>query len=323
MKHTWKYLVLSGLVLLAACRSIPPIPDAEDGLRLLWDQGTFTEGPTIDREGAVLFTDLRRNLIRRYDPRSGETTIYRENSGSANGLAFDRAGKLLACEGADGGRRRISITDRDGQVKTLVDHYQGQKFNSPNDIAVAPNGDIYFTDPRYRGPESVDLDFEGVFLVRGNQAILASRDTERPNGILVSADGRSVFVADNNNREGGARTLLKFAIAADGSLENKEVLHRFRNDQRGIDGMAMDAAGRIYAAAGKGEDAGIYIFTQEGHLRDRITVPDLPTNCTFGGPDHPDTLYITAQVKTETDGTPRFGLFCIRLGSGGSKASVR
>jgi gluconolactonase len=199
-------------------------------------------------------------------------------------------------------------------LRTLVDHYEGKKFNSPNDIVVAANGDVYFTDPRYRGAEPVELDFEGVFLVRTGKAILATRDTERPNGIVISSNGKTAYVADNNNREGGARTLLKFNVNADGTFSHKKVLHRFSETQRGIDGMTLGPGGDVYATAGKGQDAGVYVFSPSGKVRDVIRVPDVPTNCIFGGADEPKVLYITAQTgHTLPDGGPACGLLRIKL----------
>ena len=302
--------LLSCFLCMSLCGCVSPVYlSEEEELQLLWDQGVFTEGPVVDQEGSILFTDLRRNLILRYDPRTGNTETYRENSGSANGLAMDAHGNLLACEGADGGNRRISISGPGEAPKTLVDQYEGNKFNSPNDLAVAPNGDVYFTDPRYRGPESVELDFEGVFVVRDGVATIAARHTERPNGLLISLDGKTAYVADNNNQAGGARTLLKFDIKENGSFVNKTVLFSFADHQRGIDGMTLGPDGHIYATAGKGEDAGVYVFTTEGRMLRKIPVPDFPTNCVFSG----SWLYITAMVRELPDGERQFGLFRISI----------
>ena len=196
-------------------------------------------------------------------------------------------------------------------MTTLVDTYQGRALNSPNDVTLAPDGTVYFTDPRYRGGEPRELDFEGVYLVRDGQAVLATNQVERPNGIVISADGQRAYVADNNNAEGGARALYVFEIQRDGTFANRETLFRFGPDQRGIDGMTIDQQGNIYATAGKGEDAGVYVFGADGAQLAVIPVPDVPTNCTFGGPAEPNTLYITAQVAVEEAAVRRFGLYRI------------
>jgi arylsulfatase A len=292
---------------LAQTRIVPPGAEIE----LLWGQGSFTEGPAVAGDSSVLFTDIRNNRIMRFNAATGATTVFRENSGSANGLAFDRDSNLLACEGADGGGRRITKTAPNGVVTVLSDSWQGKKLNSPNDLAVAPNGDIYFTDPRYKGAEPRELDIEGVFFIRNGVTHLATDSVERPNGILISPGGKYAFVADNHNAPDGARHLLRFDIASDGSFKNRLLLIDFGTDRRGIDGMAMDHCGNIYATAGRAENAGVYVFSPRMKLLAIIRVPDVPTNCSFAGRG---LLYITAQATPKTDDRPaKFGLFRIAL----------
>ncbi len=281
-------------------------------VELLWDEGVFTEGPTAAPDGAILFSDVRVSKTMRFDPKTGKTTVYRENTGSANGMIHDSKGRLLVCEGADGGGRRISVVTG-GKAKTVVDNYQGKKLNSPNDIAIAPDGTIYFTDPRYGGDELLEIGFEGVFLVKDGKAKLATKQVERPNGILISADGRTAYVADNNNRYDGARALYKFKIQEDGTFAGRTELFDFGMGRRGIDGMAMDRDGNIYATAGKGEDSGVYVFSPTGKQLAVIRVPGLPTNCTFGGPKDPHALYITAEVPGKDGKKGSFGLYRIKL----------
>ena len=290
-------------------------------LELLWGEGQFTEGPTATVDGSILFSDVRQSKIMRFDPATGKTSLFREHSGSANGLVHDDKGQLLACEGAYGGGRRISITTADGKVKTLVDHWNGKKFNSPNDIAIAPDGTVYFTDPRYRGPEPREIDFEGVFLVKEGKAELATKNVERPNGIVISRDGKKAYVADNNNAYGGARALFVFDIQDDGTLANRKELFDFGMGRRGIDGMTLDRQGNIYATAGKGRDAGVYVFGPDGEHLAVIPVPDLPTNCTFGGPHDPHALYITAHVQDGKSGKTSFGLYRIQVAHAGHRVS--
>ena len=196
----------------------------------------------------------------------------------------------------------------------MTDNYLGKKFNSPNDIAVSPQGWIYFTDPRYSGDESRELDFEGVFAVRRGYTIVATRQVERPNGILITPDGRHAYVADNNNRPGGSRKLLRFDLRDGGTFMNRTVMVDFGPDRRGIDGMALDANGNIYATAGNGAHAGIYVFSPKAELLAFIKTPGLPTNCAFGGPKDPKTLYVTAQAAPAAAGQRgKFGLFSIPL----------
>lgn len=295
----------------AAQAQIVP-PDAK--LELLWGEGEFTEGPALAPDGAILFSDIGQSIWR-YDPRSGKTTLFRHPSGRSNGLMFNARGELLACEGANsGGGRRISLTTgiqggRDGVTRTLADRFEGKRFNSPNDLAIDPRGWVYFTDPRYVGSEPRELDFEGVFLILPDGTVrLATRDVSKPNGILVAPDGRRVYVADNDPQ--GPRQLLAFDVQPDGTLAGKRVLFDFLSG-RGIDGMTLDTEGRIYATAGTGPRAGVYVFDPQGQPLAWIGTPGDPTNCVFGGGEDSSTLYITAALSGQP-GT-RYGLFRIRL----------
>jgi gluconolactonase len=293
-------LLLLGLG--AGCAT--PAPPAPRGLETLWLDGDFTEGPALAPDGSIWFTDIG-NRILRFDPKGGATSVAREPSGKANGLDFDRQGRLVACEGAAGGNRRVSVTERSGEVRTLADRWEGKRFNSPNDLAFAPDGAVYFTDPRYGGDEPRELDFEGVFRVGVDGKVsLATREVEKPNGILVSPDGRTVYVADNNPK--GVRRLLAFGVRADGALEGKRVLHDFGAGSRGIDGMAFDARGRIFATAGTGNAAGVYVFEASGRLVEVIRMPGDPTNCVFG-PE--GALYVTCQGPAVEGKPRRYGLF--------------
>ena len=313
-------LLITGLFLFS-CKTVNKkftptqqldIVSSAEKLEKLWENGTFTEGPTPDNEGNILFTDIRVNKIMKYDRKTGLTTTFRKHTNGSNGLLF-RKGKLYSCEGADLQFASVAVTESNGQKTVLTNNYKGKKLNSPNDLIMADNGFIYFTDPRYGSTEGKELDFEGVFLIRKGKTILATKETERPNGILISHDQRHIYIADNNNNPGGARTLLKFDIEADGTLSNKQVLFSFEDHQRGIDGMAMDSDGNIYATAGKGADSGIYVFSEDGDHLAFIPVPDMPTNCTFGGAGEKDVLYITCQANRQPHKSKRFGLFRIKL----------
>lgn len=265
-------------------------------LELLWAEGEFTEGPAPDAEGGIVFSDIG-NRILRFDPRTKKTEVIREPSGRANGLMFTPDGRLVACEGANEGNRRISITEKDGIVRALAESYEGKRFNSPNDLFIDADRDrLYFTDPRYGGDEPRELDFEGVFLVKlsTGEVTLATRDVQKPNGILVSSDGRQVFVADNNSAPAGHHHLAVFQVQADGTLTDKRILFDFGPNRRGIDGMTIDEHGHIFATAGTGKEAGVYVFDSHGKQLAFIATPGDPTNCVFGRGEERHSLYITA-----------------------------
>lgn len=285
-------------------------------LELLWSEGEFTEGPVAAGDGAILFSDIG-NRILRLDPASKAVTEFRAPSGKSNGLKFNAKGELIACEGAGpGGNRRISITDTSGKVRTLCDRFREKRFNSPNDLAIAASGNVYFTDPRYVGDEPRELDFEGVFLVKPSGTVhVATREVEKPNGIIVTRDAKTVYVSDNNSRADGNHQLVSFMVQPDGTLADKGVLFDFGPNKRAIDGMTLDDEGNIYATAGRGAEAGVYVFSGHGAPLAFIATPGDPTNCTFGVGDETSTLYITAATtQPETAGTrPPYGIFRIRL----------
>ncbi len=287
-------------------------------LEMVWGEGDFTEGPALAPDGSIFFSDIGDSIYR-YDPKNGKTDLFRRPSGRANGLMFNQQGDLIACEGANtGGNRRISITSgisgaKDGTVKTLADRYEGKRFNSPNDLAIDAAGRVYFTDPRYVGGEPRELDFEAVFVVGTDGGVkIATREVTKPNGILVSPDGKTVYLADNNPQ--GNRHLVAFTVKSDGTLEGKRVLFDFGGG-RGIDGMALDTAGNIYAAAGTREKAGIYVFDSAGQPLAFLSTPGDPTNCDFGGGNDASTLYVTC--ANSHDAGLKYGLYRVKVNASG------
>lgn len=282
---------------------------ADAKFEVVWGEGEFTEGPALGPDGLMYFSDIG-NRIYRFDPISKKTDIYRDPSGRSNGLIFDRDGRLYAAEGANtGGARRISVTEMDGKIRTLADKYEGKKFNSPNDLAVDAKGNVFFSDPRYGSEEDLQLGYECVFHISPEGKVkIATRDVEKPNGIVLSSDGKTCYVADNNPK--GQRVLLKFKVGEDGTLTDKQLLHDFGKG-RGIDGMTVDKSGTIYATAGSDDKAGIWVFDpKEGSLLAWIATPGDPTNCEFGGGKEKNVLYVT----TALPGKPtKYGLARIKL----------
>ncbi|MBI5758685.1 MAG: SMP-30/gluconolactonase/LRE family protein [Planctomycetales bacterium] len=255
----------------------------------------FSEGPAWHPEGFLIFEDIPRNRILKLDA-NDKVTVFREPSGHSNGLTFDREGRLLAAEGnsADGGRR-ISRTEKDGRVVSLADKFNGKRLNSPNDLAVDAKGRVYFTDPRYGARDGVEQDKESVYRIDPDGKLTRIIDSvSKPNGIAVSIDQKTLFVADNDPT--AKRVLLAFDLAADGSASRPRVLHDFGTG-RGIDGMTLDSTGRIWATAGSKEKAGVHVFEisadrNYAKLLTVVSTPEDPTNCTFGGADR-NVLYIT------------------------------
>jgi gluconolactonase len=314
VRHTmWRWIGTIGICLISSMIARgDDLVAPEAKLEKVTGDLQFSEGPAWHPSGYLLFEDIPRNRIMKLEP-GDKVSIYREPSGHANGLCFDREGRLIAAEGnsADGGRR-ISRTEKDGRVTTLADRYNGKRLNSPNDVTVDAQGRIYFTDPRYGSREGIEQDKESVYRIDLDGKLTRIIDSvNRPNGIAISPDQKSLYVADNHE-SGTSRTLLQFDLAADGSASNARTLYDF-GAGRGIDGMTVDAVGRIWATAGSRDKAGVYVFEinadrSSAKLATVVKVPEDPTNCCFGGPAR-DQLYITTatslfRIATKAKGLP-------------------
>lgn len=246
---------------------------------------TFTEGPVwIASKGLLLFSDTPADTIHQLQP-PATVTVFRMPSGASNGLGLDPQGRLIASEG---GNRRVSRTLADGTVVTVADRWQGKRLNSPNDTITRSDGTVYFTDPPYGLPagQARELEFQGVFRVDPAGTLhLESMDMNRPNGVALSPDEKTLYVDDSE--DGLVRT---FPVRPDGSLGPPTV---FVPSTGGIgDGMAVDDAGNLYVAT----TAGVRVYQPSGMLWGTIPVPEVPANCTFGGADR-TTLYITARTS--------------------------
>jgi len=261
------------------------IVPADAKLEKLWSEGDFTEGPAYGPDGCIYFSDIG-NRIMKFDPATSKTTAFRDPSGRANGLDFDPEGRLVAAEGANkGGNRRITITEKDGKVRTLADKWLDKRFNSPNDLTIDARGRIYFSDPRYVGDEKREIETESVYRLDPDGTVTQIiADVRKPNGMQVSPDMKTLYVSDAPN-------LLAYPLKEDGTVGEKRVLHDFGRT-RAIDGMCCDAKGNIYGAAGSGKTSGVYVFSPVGKQLAFIPLPETATNCTFGDADR-KTLYIT------------------------------
>ena len=280
----------------------------------------FTEGPAVDRDGNVYFTELVFQRIMKLTPK-GVLTVFRERSNNANGMLIDPEGRLIACEGAESQRMgvlqtfktQVTRTDlKTGKIEVLADNYQGKPFVGPNDVTIDSKGRLYFTD--LTGGAVYRLDGPGK-IVR----ILSTPEIQRPNGIQISPDDSTLYLIEANGAQGGARMIRAYDLRPDGTVTNMRVHYNF-SPGRSADGMSIDSQGNLYASAGMGQlrgtsetldtKTGIYIISPKGALVKFIPIPeDYITNNAFGGPDM-KTLYITAgktlyKVRTEVPGLPR------------------
>jgi gluconolactonase len=276
---------------------------------------SLTEGPAWDGTG-VLFTDIRNNRIMRFDEATNRIDTVRTGTNGCNGLMYDAEGRLYGCEG-DG--RRVVRYGRGG-TEVVAERFQGKRLNSPNDLAIDALGRVWFTDPGYFDRTQMELDHDSVFRATPSEGSWrldrVTFDTTRPNGILLSHDDRTLYVAESPGAPEGTRQLRAYPIADDGTVGAFQVLHDF-GEHRGIDGMCLDADGNIVATCGwenGGPGPRIAVFSPNGEVIEEHPVPapiKRPTNCTFGGPDL-RTLYVTDidghlhRARTERTGRHRW-----------------
>lgn len=248
----------------------------------LADGFVFTEGPAVDADGNVYFSDVRTSKTYKWSV-DGELTTFREPSGAGNGMFFDRAGNLLVCESGD---RRVTRVAMDGSVAVLADSYDGKKLNSPNDLWLDPKGGIYFSDPRFRDQTGVEQDGNHVYYIPSDGAPIRRviDDLVAPNGVLGTADGSRLYVADHGPFTGSEMTYV-YDIQPDGSLGGPQIAA-----PQGSDGMTLDEHGNLYLTS-----AGVDVYSPSGEKIVSIAVPEQPTNVVFGGTDR-QTLFITART---------------------------
>jgi gluconolactonase len=273
----------------------------------------FTEGPVWHPDGHWLFVDVRANLIYRLVP-GGRPEIIREQSGSSNGMTFDRQGRLLICEGDN---RQVTRREPDGTYTPLAQRLGGKRINRPNDLVTRSDGSIYFTDPGGRlTPQERELDFSGVHRIAPDGTLTnATAETEYPNGIAFSPDERVLYVAitrrDERCLEEKARgevcahqCIRAFDVAVDGSLSNNRIFANMASAADGVpDGMKVDVEGRVYCTGPEG----VWVFDASGQHLGVIRLPEIPANCAWGGPDH-RTMLFTARtsvyaMRMKTPGT--------------------
>jgi gluconolactonase len=243
----------------------------------------FTEGPAVDNDGNVYFSDIPNSKIWIWTT-ADSLKLFRENSNGSNGLYFDDNQNLLACEGY---KSQLSLTTPEGDYKVIASAYDGKPFNSTNDLWPDVNGGVYFTDPQYSG-DMDNLNQGGMhvyYLYPDHSTIIrVCNDLNRPNGIVGTPDGKTLYVSDR-----GAGKTYSYSINEDGSLSEKTLVI-----DEGSDGMTLDMEGHIYITTK--DKSQVDVFTKDGELLKSIKIPESPTNVCFGGKDR-NQLFITAQTS--------------------------
>jgi len=280
LRFLLSYLI-PGIVFIS-CNSQKELIKEGHQPQLISNEFEFTEGPASDTEGNVYFTDQPNNKIHKWSVKYGSVSVFMGDAGRANGLYFDSEGKLLAA--ADENSEIWKINSKK-EVEVLVDSFEGKRLNGPNDLWVAPNGGIYFTDPYYQRDYWVctekEIEEERVYYINPQGEIsIAAEDLVKPNGIIGTPDSETLYIADI-----GANKTYSYKINPDGSLTDKKLF-----TDLGSDGMTIDSQGNVYLTGN-----GVSVFDKSGNKIQYISIPkDWTANVTFGGKNQ-QTLFITAQ----------------------------
>ena len=253
----------------------------------LWSGARWSEGPAWFGGGRYLvWSDIPNNRIMRYDETDGSVSVFRNPSNNSNGNSVDGQGRLITCEHL---LRRVTRTEHNGSITVIADHYDGKRFNSPNDVVVKSDGSIWFTDPPY----GILIDYEGgtatseignnnVYRVDGTtgKVTIVSTDFDKPNGLAFSPDEKYLYIADTgaSHKAGGPKHIRRLEVSADGQTLGKS--HVFADCTNGMfDGFRLDRDGRIWTSAGDG----VHCYLPDGALIGKILIPELVANVTFGG----------------------------------------
>jgi gluconolactonase len=275
----------------------------------------WSEGPVWMPGGYLLFSDVPLNTILKWDPHNG-VSIFIQPSGytgtaprggepGSNGLTHDKQGRLVACQHGD---RRVARLES-GKFVTVADRYDGKRFNSPNDVVVKSNGDLYFTDPPYGLVNNVndlskEIKFQGVYRVsaQGGKVTLLTDEVTRPNGLAFSPDEKVLYVASSDPEKA---IWIAYPVKGDGTLESGRVLLDVTSSvksKKGLpDGLKVDQRGNLWATG----PGGVLIISPQGKHLGTLATGEATANCAWG--DDGSTLYITAdmylcRVRTKVKG---------------------
>ena len=281
------WLTFSLVILNASVMAQSSVVAKESVPVLVSSEFLFTEGPAVDAEGNVYFTDQPNDKIMKWST-DGSLSVFMEGTGRSNGLFMDKNGNLFACADLN---NQLWMIDKSKNVTVLVKDFEGKKLNGPNDLWIDPQGGIYFTDPFYKRDywtrTEKEIEEENVYYLSPDRKKLtiAASGLMQPNGIIGTPDGKKLYVADIKGRK-----TYSFVIQKDGTLTDKKLFA-----DMGSDGMTVDSKGNVYLT-GKG----VTVFNSKGEKIETIAI-DAPwtANVCFGGKDR-KTLFVTASKSVFT-----------------------
>lgn len=337
MRRPSLLIILSSVLVLHAARAADYFTSRT--VEKLFDGHGETEGVTSAPDGQIYFSDITLSRvvhdtkgvtqgghIWKFDPSSGRTTLFRSPSNKSNGLEFTSDGNLVACEGADFGGRRLSLTDmQTGLCSILTATFDGHPYNAPNDLVIDGKGRIWFTDPKYVGPEALEQPVMAVY--RHDPSTGETKrmitDAGKPNGIAISPDQKTLYVGVNDNGSVGVDRLLDenlkppalrrgfmgilaYDLNADGTAKLRSTLVDYA-PQAGPDGMTVDKDGNLVVTSRAEVEPGLRVYSPDGRELARLVMEHAPTNVSFGRGTDGHNLYITAdkslfRVATSTRG---------------------
>lgn len=334
-KHLFIYLICMHSFftakLFAQCECLDDLKSKRNGVvnkyefaEKVFDKAFFTEGPAPSFDGKVYFSDITFTSERPnecgnifvYNPLNGKSEIYRSPSNMSNGMLVDNSSNLIICEGADTGGRRITKTNlKTGESTIVASSYNGKPFNSPNDLTIDANGNIYFTDPRYSGDEILEQPVMGVYKIDSTGSVkLVIDNISMPNGIALSPNDEYLYVSCNDETITGNKYdslnagmfISRYKRNIEGDFIFDKIFTEFFGGY-GPDGMTVDSEGNLYAAVRNENDPAVWVFNSEGETIDWIRLPEVPSNVCFGKGNYKNTLYITAgnslyKINVETSG---------------------
>jgi gluconolactonase len=241
----------------------------------------FTEGPVDDGAGNFFFSDILTNKVYKVAD-AGKASPLLERSSLCNGLAFDKMGRLIACQGRTG--KIIAIDPTDGSVTPICEGYNGKRFNQPNDLVIDSENGIYFTDPEFLTKALPQKTMGVYYLNAAGNVLRVVESLDLPNGIALSPDEKTLYVVQM-----GQSNVMAYPILGLGKLGPGEVFAKLEHPG---DGMAIDSAGNLYVT--QPEASGIAVIDPAGKSLGLIKFPEAPANCAFGGKDR-KTLFATAR----------------------------
>ena len=282
--------IVGGLLVPAAARAdgLDEIGPAGEIVRVATAFG-FTEGPAADGRGNVYFTDIPNKRIHVLDP-AGKLSLFTDESRSANGLMFTRGGKLVACEADDGAVAEWDVATKTRRVLAAV--HDGKRLNAPNDLTLDAHGGLYFTDPHYNAPRPLPQETRGVYYLAADGAVTrVVENLPAPNGIMLSIDGRTLYVAPTESD-----SIRAYPVESPGRIGVERVHAKLRTKTgeaiAGCDGCTLDERGNLYVTT----SLGVQVVSPAGEWLGLIEFPEQPANCTFGG-ERGDVLYATARTS--------------------------